>query len=332
MTRSTPMKLASLMAATLLGLSACGATNSGGGSGGDSDAEASDRDWTACQPGSEAEDLDSLDPDDDKTVHFAVFNGWDETYASVHVLKNLLERDGYTINIKELEAGPAYQAVAKGDVDFHTDLMMPTTHSAYFDQVKDDIDVQGCWYGAAQNTIAVNEDSPAQSISDLKDMADEYDNTLYGIEAGAGLTKATKENVIPDYGLEQLEYKISSTPAMLAQVKKSTDAGDNVAVTLWHPHWAYSKFPMRDLRDPENSLGEKEILYNVGNKESVEKFPYVAQAVKNLAMSEDTLADLEALMFSEDEYDGDNPEKAVAEWLDDNPDFVEDFRAGELEG
>lgn len=331
MKRSSTLKLGAAIAAVLLTLSACGASNSGG-SGSDDDTAAGDRDWTDCRPGSESGDLDSLEPDDDKTVDFAVFNGWDETYASVYVLKNLLERDGYTINIKELEAGPAYQAVAKGDIDFHTDLMMPTTHASYFDQVKDDIDVQGCWYGAAQNTIAVNEDSPAKSISDLKDMADDYDNTLYGIEAGAGLTKATKEKVIPDYGLESLEYKISSTPAMLAQVKKSTDAGDNIAVTLWHPHWAYSKFPMRDLEDPENSLGEKEILYNVGNKESVEKFPFVSQAVKNLAMSEDTLADLEALMFSEDEYNGENPEKAVAEWLDDNPDFVDDFRTGKLEG
>src|SRR5699024_12140602 len=97
----------------------------------------------------------------------------------------------------------------------------------------------------------------AQSIEDLKDMADEYDNTRYGIEAGGGLTKAVKDNVIPDYGLEQLEYKISSTPAMLAQVKKSTDADQHIAVTLWHPHWAYNKFPMRDLEDPTNSLGEK---------------------------------------------------------------------------
>ncbi|WP_209324264.1 glycine betaine ABC transporter substrate-binding protein [Brevibacterium renqingii] len=332
MVRSTILKAGSLIAASLLTLSACGVSNSGGGEGDSADSTAGDKDWTACEPGSDSEDLDSLDPDDDKNVTFAVFNGWDETYASVYTLTNLLERDGYTVEIKELEAGPAYQAVAVGDVDFHMDMMMPTTHASYYETVKDDVDIQGCWYGAAQNTIAVNEDSPAKTIEDLKTMADDYGNTLYGIEAGAGLTKATKEKVIPDYGLEQLEYKISSTPAMLAQVKKSTDAGDNIAVTLWHPHWAYSKFPMRDLEDPKNSLGDKEILYNLGNKDSVKKFPYVAQAVKNFAMTEDQLADLEALMFSEDEYNGENLEDAVAEWLDENPDFVDDFRAGKLVG
>src|SRR5699024_3217170 len=206
-----------------------GVVNNAGASEDHSASAACARDWTACEPGSDSEDLDSLDPDDDKNVTFAVFNGWDETYASVYTLPNLLERDGYTVDIQELEAGRAYQAVSVGDIDCRTDMMMPSTHAAYYDSVKDDIDVLGCWYGAAQNTIAVNEESPAQSIEDLKDMADEYDNTLYGIEAGAGLTKAVKDNVIPDYGLEQLEYKISSTPAMLAQVKKSTDADQNIA-------------------------------------------------------------------------------------------------------
>lgn len=98
---------------------------------------------------------------------------------------------------------------------------------------------------------------------------------------------------------------------MLAQVKKARDAGDNAAVTLRHPHWTYSKFPLRDLKGPKKPLGEKEILYNVGNKESVEKFPFVSQLVKNLAMSEESLADLEAFMLSEDGYNGENPERAV---------------------
>lgn len=326
------VRFGGIAAAAMLTLSACGASNSGGGSSDGSDSAAAEMDWSKCEPGTAGTDLDSLEVDENKKVSFAVFNGWDETFASVYTVKNLLEKDGYDVEVQELEAGPAYSAVAQGDVDFHMDMMMPTTHASYYDQVKDDVDLQGCWYGAAQNTIAVNEDSPAKTIEDLKTMADEYDNTLYGIEAGAGLTKATKEKVIPDYGLEDLEYKISSTPAMLAQVKKSTDAGENVAVTLWHPNWAYSKFPMRDLEDPKNSLGDKEILYNIGNKDSVKKFPYVSQVVKNFAMTEEQLADLEALMFSADEYDGETPEKAVAEWLDDNPDFEKDFRAGKLEG
>src|SRR5699024_12656447 len=125
--RCALLKLGALSAASVRPRSAGGVRNSGGSSGDDSASAAGDRDWPACEPGSDSEDLDSLDPDDDKNVTFAVFNGWDETYASVYTLTNLLERDGYTVDIQELEAGPAYQAVSVGDIDFHTDMMMPTT-------------------------------------------------------------------------------------------------------------------------------------------------------------------------------------------------------------
>src|SRR5699024_6604881 len=96
MVRSTILKLGSLAAASAAG----------------------DRYCTACEPVSDTEDLASLDPDDDKNVTFAVSNGWDETYGSFYTLTNLLERDGYTVDIQELEAGPAYQAVSVGDIDF----------------------------------------------------------------------------------------------------------------------------------------------------------------------------------------------------------------------
>src|SRR5699024_8339972 len=115
--RSTILKLGSLAAASVLTLSACGARNSGGSSGDDSASAAGDRDWTACEPASDSEHLDSLDPDADNNATFAVFSGWDGTYASVYTLTNLLERAGYTAATQELEAGPAYQAVSVGDID-----------------------------------------------------------------------------------------------------------------------------------------------------------------------------------------------------------------------
>ena len=92
----------------------------------------------------------------------------------------------------------------------------------------------------------MNEDSEAQTIEDLKSMSGDYGNTIYGIEPGAGLSKAAKQ-AVEDYELSDMDLKLSSTPAMLAQLKKSTEADKDVAVTLWRPHWAYDAFPVRDL-------------------------------------------------------------------------------------
>lgn len=330
-TRKLIPLVGSLAAAALM-LSACGASNSEGGGEGDDAAgtQSIDQDWTKCQPGSESKDVADVGVDDDKNVTMAVFNGWDETYATVYLLKNVLEADGYTVDVPELEAGPAYQALARGDVDFITDAWLPLTHSSYLEQVGEDISPQGCWYDTARNTIAVNEDSPAKSIEDLKTMGDEYNNTIVGIEAGAGLTKATKERVIPEYGLDNIEHKISSTAAMLAALQKATDSGDNIAVTLWRPHWAYDAFPVRDLEDPKKALGENEIIYNFGNNDSIEEYPYVGQMLKNFVFPDEDLASLENVMFSSEHFNGENHDEAVTEWLKDNPDFADKLRKGEL--
>lgn len=98
-------------------------------------------------------------------------------------------------------------------------------------------------------TLDVNEDSPAQTLSDLAEMGDDYDNTIVGIEPGAGLMRLTQDSVIPTYGLEDWELIESSTPAMLGAVRSATENGENIAVTMWHPHWACEAFPLRDPED-----------------------------------------------------------------------------------
>ena len=331
MKTTTLTKLGGILAASALALTACGASNSGGepAGGGGEDTSAADKDWSDCTPGDGSKDVADLS-DEDKEVTLGIFNGWDESYATIYLLQNVLEEEGYTVETKELDAGPIFQGVAQGDIDFFTDGWLPLTHASYIEDVGDQLVDHGCWYDNAKLTIAVNDDSPAKTIEDLKTMGDEYDNTLYGIEAGAGLTKTTKEKAIPEYGLDNLDYKISSTPAMLAQLKKSTEAGENVAVTLWRPHWAYDAFPVRDLEDPKNAMGDAEKIYNFSSKDAAEQHPYVSQLLQNLVLDDEHLASLENLMFSDDHFAGKDHAKAVAQWLEENPDFVDTWKSGAL--
>src|SRR5699024_5704043 len=150
------------------------------------------------------------------------------------------------------------------------------------------------------------------------------------IDAGAGLTKTTQDKAIPEYGLDNLEFKISSTPAMLAQLKKSTDAGENVAVTLWRPHWAYDAFPLRDLADPKGAMGDAERIFSFSGDEAADEHTYVAQLLQHLGLDDDELASIENHLFSDANYGGDNHEKAVADRLEESPNFVDQWKKGEL--
>lgn len=323
--------ITALLAAGALAVAGCGASNSGGnpeggqgeGKGNESEAAAAYTDCTPAQDSAPAEGEDK-----DKELTIGAYNGWDESFATAHLLKAVLEEEGYTVNVKAFEAAPAFAGVAGGDIDIVTDVWMPVTHPQYIEEFGDKMEHLGCWYDNAKLTLAVNEDSPAKSIADLPDMADEYGGKIYGIEPGAGLTKTTEESAIPTYGLDDYEFVVSSTPAMLTQVKNATDKKENVLVTLWRPHWAYAEYPLRDLEDPEGAMGDAEIISSAARSGFSEENPKAAQIVKNLALDDEQLSTLEELMMNK--FGGSNHDEAVAEWLKENPDFAEKLVKGEL--
>lgn len=334
-TKRKILALVALLSAGAMTLSGCGASNSGGGSaaGSSSDEPSSnvDQKWANCKVTDGVKDSSSMDADSKKDITIGAFNGWDESFATAHLIKYELDKQGYNVTIKGFDAGPGYTGVADGDIDLITDAWLPLTHADYIKKFGDKLENLGCWYDNAKLTIAVNKDSKAQSIGDLKSMASEYNNTLYGIEAGAGLTKTTQNSAIPKYGLDNLNFKVSSTPAMLAQLKKATEAKQDIAVTLWTPHWAYDAYPVRDLKDPKGAMGGAEVLYSFGRPGFEKDFPKAAQLVKNMAFDDKNLSSLENVMFSDDNYGGEDQDKAVAEWAKDNPDWMKNWQEGKLQ-
>ncbi|WP_134323982.1 glycine betaine ABC transporter substrate-binding protein [Cumulibacter soli] len=323
------LSLAAIATATALVLAGCGASNEGGGGDDEGDGGSSaDSKWADCTVGSDAAEVGDPSEDADQEVSMIAFNGWDESFATTYLLANVLEADGYTVDIQALDAGPGFTTLAAGEADLLTDVWLPVTHADYVSKDEENFESLGCWYDSATLNIAVNADSPAQTIGDLKDMADEYNNELVGIEAGAGETQLVESTVIPGYGLEDLNFTTSSTSAMLAAIQNAENNGTNVAVTLWHPHWAYTAHDLRDLEDPDGLMGGAEFIYTFAADGFGEDHPYVAQLVKNFTLDDDQLGEIEDLMVNK--YDNKQPEKAVAEWLEANPDYIDDLKAGAL--
>ncbi|ACQ79485.1 Substrate-binding region of ABC-type glycine betaine transport system [Beutenbergia cavernae DSM 12333] len=287
---------------------------------------------TACASGDDGgEDGGAETPAGDETsVSIGIPAGWDEGIAVSHLWAAILEDEGYEVETEDADIGPIFTSLAGGGYDLLFDGWLPLTHAEYFETYGEDLTDLGVWYEGAELTIAVNEDSPAQSLEDLAGMADEYGNRLVGIDAGAGLTTTTQDAVIPTYGLEDMEFVISSTPAMLAELRSATDAGENIAVTLWRPHWAYDEFPVRNLEDPEGTLGESESIHTFGSADFEERYPTLTTWIGAFTMTDEQLFSLENMMFNSDEYASEAD--AVDAWLEENPTFVDDLKAAAEEG
>ncbi|GGE93950.1 glycine betaine ABC transporter substrate-binding protein [Mycetocola zhadangensis] len=272
---------------------------------------------TGCTAGSESA---ALENGDEKEITIAVFNGWDEAVASSVLWQSILEDEGYDVTLEYADPAPVFTGLAASDYDLTLDVWLPFTHKSYFEQYGDDIVDLGAWNAEGKNAIAVNADAPIDSIAELADNAELFGNRIVGIEPGAGLTMATEERVIPTYGLEDMEYITSSTSAMLTELTSATKAGENIAVTLWEPHWAYSEFPLKNLEDPEGALGETESIHTFAASGFTESHPTVAGWFENFEMDLDTLYSLENALFVD--YDGDDYAPIVEKWIEDNQEYV----------
>ncbi|HWC22619.1 MAG TPA: glycine betaine ABC transporter substrate-binding protein [Flexivirga sp.] len=152
----------------------------------------------------------------------------------------------------------------------------------------------------------------------------EVGHKIIGIEPGAGLTMAT-QRMLKAYGLTDWTLQTSTTASMLAALKKATDAKKPIIVTLWRPHWAYSAFPIKDLKDPKGAMGKPDGIYAIGTKSFATDFPEVNAMVKNFHMTDATLAPLEELVLRKHK---DDPAAGVDAWLKTNKSFVDGLSKG----
>ncbi|MFI7426763.1 glycine betaine ABC transporter substrate-binding protein [Micromonospora sp. NPDC049836] len=249
------------------------------------------------------------------------YMAWDEAIAASHLWQHILEEKGYQVQLKNLEAGLVYGGMANGDIDLFLDGWLPQTHASYLEKYGDKLEKLGVWYDDASLSIAVPKYvEGVDSLEDLAGRAGDFGGQIIGIEPGAGLTKATQEKVLPGYGLDgAMKLKTSSTPAMLAALDGAIADKKPIVVTLWHPHWAYAKYELKDLADPKGTLGAAEQINTLARQGFGKDFPEVTKMLQQFKMNGEQLASLEDLMFNTHKGDG---KKAVEEWLKANADYL----------
>ncbi|MBR8743145.1 glycine betaine ABC transporter substrate-binding protein [Nocardiopsis sp. MG754419] len=285
---------------------------------------------TAC--GGNGEDLtggSDEGAEDSKEINIALI-AWEEAIATTAMWEVILQEKGYDVTVTDVDVAPMYQGAANGDVDLFLDTWLPVTHEDYWEEYGDQLEDLGSWYDNAVLTITVPEYmEDVNSIADLEDHADDLDSTITGIDPGAGLTRVTKEEAMPTYGLDDWELLESSTAAMLAELDSAIAEEEPIVVTLWRPHPAYAQYDLKDLEDPEGAMGDAETIHAVGREGFGDEYPELAGWLEEWTMTDEELATLEELTLVE--HEGDEQEGARV-WLSDNPEFLERTLGDAAEG
>lgn len=241
---------------------------------------------------------------------------WDECIATSYLWKAILEDQGYNVELTQLDVAPTYAGLAAGDLDFFTDAWLPVTHSDYWAEYGDQLeDLTTHNTGGTLELTVPAYLTDINSIEDLAGNADMFDGQIIGIEPGAGLTRITREDVMPGYGLDDYTLVEGSTPAMLAELQRAMQDEEPIVVTLWSPHWAYAAMELKKLDDPKNLYGDNEEMHVVARGGFSTDFPEVAGWLGNFTIGDEDLAGLALMVINE--YGEGQEEAAIENWLSD---------------
>jgi glycine betaine/proline transport system substrate-binding protein len=250
--------------------------------------------------------------------------GWDEDVAVNNVVQVLLQdKYGYTVNQKLADAGILYQGVASGSLDAFLDTWLPKTHATYWERYRNMVVKLPPWYkGVANLGLAVPDYVKAQSIADLNKYRSQLGGTITGIEPGAGEMRIVQTKVVPGYGLHYTVLA-SSTAAMLAALSAAIQRKRPIVVTLWKPHWAFTAYPIRYLKDPKGLMAGTEQLAGIVRKGLQKDEPQAYDLLSRLTLNEEQLGTLElAIKGAKDPLTG------ARAWVQKNPGLVNQWLKG----
>ncbi len=247
---------------------------------------------------------------------------WDGEIASTNVLTLVLQEAGYDVDMVNVDAGILYQGLAKGELDFTTSAWLPATQKNYWDVYGEDIDMvatnlEGCKIGLAVPSYLTE----VNSIADLETYADNFGGQIVGIDPGAGMMTNTQD-AIDQYGLS-LELEASSSAGMLAELTSAYDNNEWIVVTLWSPHWAFDKWDLKYLEDPQEVFGGAEEVRTLARQGFQAEQPGAYAIIERFNW---TQSDIQSVML--DISSGMDEKVAAQKWIDNHRSVVEEWLHG----
>ena len=185
---------------------------------------------------------------------------WQGAEVKSAVVGEILERAGYRVETVSAAAPLIFQELAAGRLDFNLSAWVPGQEAAFGSHVEaGDIVILGENLAGAATGLAIPAGLHGElpnSLDELADESDAFQQTIHCIEPGSGADAVVQEAVDRDlYGLEQWRVLSSSTEAMLTQVRRSISRDEAIVFCAWRPHWMNIAFDLRYLDDPLGHWG-----------------------------------------------------------------------------
>lgn len=257
--------------------------------------------------------------DQDKKV-VLVYVEWASEVASTYVVKVVLEELGYEVEVLSVSAAAMWQSVASGDADAHVAAWLPTTHAHYYRAIKDKVEDLGPNLKGTKIGLVIPKYVTINSVLELNEQADKFQNKIIGIDPGAGLMSKT-ERVIEEYQLNHFKLIEGSGAMMTAALAEAIRNKEWIVVTGWTPHWMFSRWELKYLEEPKSIYGQEEYISTIVRKGLKDDLPEVYRVLDRFYW---TAEDMGQIMIWNQES-GSSPQENAKRWVDENRDKVKQW-------
>ncbi len=212
-----------------------------------------------------------------ETVKLAYTN-WSSSIAGSSLAQTVLQEElGYQVELVMLAADQMWEAVATGKVDAMLSAWLPTTHQQYYQQYGEQLEDLGPNLSGARIGLVVPDVSAgrqvggqgqrapsyiaAESISDLREYAEEFRGRIIGIDPEAGIMK----RALKALEVYNLDYRLidGSEISMTAELSNAIRHKRWIVVTGWTPHWMFARWNLKFLADPQGVFGGAEEIHTM---------------------------------------------------------------------
>lgn len=224
------------------------------------------------------------------------------------------------MNLTPLDNAIMWQSIATGEADAMVSGWLPNSHGPQFEEYGDQMEHLGASLEGAFNGLVV----PAymEDVNSIADLDDHAGKVITGIEPGAGIMAATQRVMETYPNLADWDLMASSTGAMNTALDQAYNAGEEIVITGWSPHWIFQAYDLKYLEDPELAYGEEETLNTFVRLGFKEDHPRAYQILGNFHWDIDQM---ESVMVAISE--GLTPEHAARDFVDENPDLINSWLA-----
>lgn len=251
-----------------------------------------------------------------------VYVEWSSCTAATHVAKAALEQQGFKVKTISVSGAAMYSALAHGDAEATVCAWLPSTHANYYAKAKDQLTNLGPNMTGTKIGLVVPDYVTIDSIDQLGEHAEQFQNRIVGIDPGAGEMGITQQ-AIDAYKLP-LKLVDGSGATMTAALKSAIDNQQWIVVTGWTPHWMWTRWKLKYLADPKGSYGGAEDIDTLVRKGLQQDMPKAYAVLDGFHW---TPEQMQQVMAADQKPDA-NAEQNAKAWVDSQAELVSGWVSG----